>query len=670
MGGLSVSYRSRLIVALCPLAFAAIGLPLGMDLGSGRGLGLALAMAPVAAPQDSPKTVPKETAIAETATMPRLDEFLRALPEDVRTFNEYLTILASPWMDGRLPGTKGMEQAMDFVEWGFRRAGLQPPTTTVAGAPSYRQPFALGGTTSFSNQTFSAGAAGQTREFAAGTDYNFSTLGTGGDVTGELVFVGYGINNPDKQYMTFKGDGDVDLTGKIAVLLRFEPMTAENKSKWSENGWSPAAGFQGKFANVAARNPGAIIVVNTPGADDPRIKSLRMPGGTMSKAPVLVMSPEAADTLVRLADPQQRSLLALRTLADDAGTVVPLTNAQVHLAVSAETKPVLAENVVGLLPGRGSLKDEIIVMGGHLDHLGHGEFGSRTGPGALHPGADDNASGSAGIMMLAEMLTKEYAKLPADAPLRSILFIAFSAEESGLNGSRHYAQHPFFPIGKHVLMFNYDMIGRIMDDRLEVSGTGTGIGMHEWAEPIYAKAKEAYGLTVIATKAPDPGGSDHQSFMDARVPAVFAILADFNKHKDYHTPNDVSDLINRESAVKSVWLFRDMALDAAQRPKRFEFDANAGPMRPQPMRVRLGVRSREAEDGSGVEIIEVTDGSVAAKAGFKVGDKLIRWAKQPVKNREEFVALLRTQDLGDEAQAVVVREGREETIFVVFPKEK
>jgi hypothetical protein len=268
-------------------------------------------------------------------------------------------------------------------------------------------------------------------------------------------------------------------------------------------------------------------------------------------------------------------------------------------------------------------------------------------------------------MLLADLLTKEYAKLPADQSLRSILFIAFSAEESGLNGSRHYVQNPLFPARDHVLMFNYDMIGRMKNERLSVSGSGSAKGMHEWATAIYASAKEKYGIEVVATKAPDMGGSDQASFLAAGIPALFGIIADF--HDDYHTPRDVTGLINRESAVRSVWLFRDLALDAAQRSERFEYDTSAGPMRGAPMRVRLGVRSAETDDQSGVSIAEVTTDGTAEKAGFKIGDKLIKWNKQPVKTREEFVTLLRGHEPGDDVQAVVVRDGQEITLFVKFP---
>jgi hypothetical protein len=618
------------------------------------------------APPVAPADVPNPNSAPTSKTTQKIHELLGASHPDIPAFNAHLMVLASPWMDGRLPGTKGMAQAMDYVEWSFRRSGLEAPATASDGKPSYRQPFSLGDRRSFANQKLSGTARGASLEFALGKDWTFTELGSDGDVTAPLVFVGYGIDAKDREYTTF--DENASLEGCIAVMLRFEPMNEEGKSRWTERGWTQAAGFQPKLANVLKRHPAAVLVVNTPGAADERVNTLKISGSGLAKVPVGLLSSAAAETLARAADPEGRSMTELRKLADEKGTVIRWPDATLRIAATSESTPLIAENVVGLLRGRGSLKDEIIVMGGHLDHLGYGEFGSRSGPGPLHPGADDNASGSAGILLLADLLGKEYANLPADQPLRSILFIAFSAEESGLNGSAHYVRHPLFPARQHVLMFNYDMIGRMKNDRLSVSGSGTAKGLHEFVTPIYEKAERDYGLQVVATKEGDMGGSDQASFLAVEIPALFGIIADF--HQDYHTPRDVMGLIDRESAVKSVWLFRDLALAVAQRPERFEYDTNSGSMRARPLRVRLGIRSSDVDSRNGIAIADVTEGSTAEAAGFKTGDKLVKWNKTEVKDREQFVGLLRAHEPGDEVQAVVLRDGEAITLFVKFPKEK
>jgi hypothetical protein len=380
----------------------------------------------------------------------------------------------------------------------------------------------------------------------------------------------------------------------------------------------------------------------------------------MSDIPVFMVSTSAAERLVAACD-GTRALMDLRKLADTPADGAPrsfdLSGSKVAVVGRSEEKPVRAENVVGVLPGRGALANEVIVIGGHLDHLGQGDFGSREAPGKLHPGADDNASGAAGVILLGDMLKKDYDALPPETPLRTVVFIGFSAEESGLNGSRYYVDHPIFPIKDTVLMMNFDMIGRIKDGRLSVTASTGAKGLKEWAEPIYAKSP----LKVIQS-AGRGGGSDHASFQAVGVPILFAIIADF--HDDYHTSRDVVGLIDREASVQAVELWHDLALDMAKREQRFELDPNSGPMRAQPMKVRAGLRTRESEDGSGLEVVDVTKDGSADKAGILKGDKIIKWNKKDLANRAAFVEDLRTHEPGDKVQAVVLRDGEEKTVYV------
>lgn len=618
-----------------------------------------------ATPSAPADNVPADTAPAPT-DRPQIHKAIGAAEPLVQSFNEHLTILASPWMEGRLPGTRGMERAMEYMEDQFRKSGLEPGfQPSEGGSKTYRQPFSLGGKREVVEERIVAlsgggdAAAGSELAFTAGTDFKLTSLGKSGSAEGEIAFVGYGIEDGPEGYSSF-ADGH-SLEGKIALVFRFEPMNEQGKSLWSEGeGWSGRAGFAGKIGAVAKRKPAAIIVVNTPGADDPRIDSLTTAGGgrAMADAPVFMMSTAAAEKLVAACD-GKRSLMDLRKLADNPPADQPksfdLTGSKVSIAGRIEEKPVLAENVVGVLPGRGALAKEVIVIGGHLDHLGQGDFGSREGPGKLHPGADDNASGSAGVILLGDLLKKEYDTLPAETPLRTIVFIGFSAEESGLNGSRYYVDNPIYPIKDTVLMMNFDMIGRIKDGRLSVTESNAK-GMQEWAAPIYAKSP----LTIVRGER-SGGGSDHASFQQAGVPILFAIIADF--HDDYHTSRDVSELIDREASVEAIKLWHALASDMARRPERFELDTTAGPMRAQPMRVRAGMRTRELEDG-GLEVVDVTKDGSADKAGIQKGDRIIKWNKKDIATRAEFVDELRTHEVGDKVQAVFIRNGEEKTVYV------
>ena len=554
---------------------------------------------------------------------------------------------------------------MDYMEDQFRKAGLEPAFQPSDGsARTYRQPFSLGGKREVVEETIVIKCGGSDAALAAGKDFKLTALGKTGTAEGEIAFVGYGIEDGPDGYNSF-AEGH-SLEGKIALLLRFEPMNEKGGSRWAEGGgWSGRAGFQGKLSAVAKRKPAAILVVNTPGADDPRISSLTAGGGrAMAEVPVFMVSTEAGESIVKACDPT-RSLMDLRKFADEKhdgqAMSFDLPGSKLAVAGRTEEKPVQAHNIVGVLPGSGTLANEYIVIGGHLDHLGMGDFGSREGPGKLHPGADDNASGAAGIILLAESLKKAYGAAPLGTNLRSVVFAGFSAEESGLIGSRFYVDNPLYPIKDTVLMMNFDMIGRIKNGRVAVTSSGNAKGMTEWAKPFFDNS----GMTVVHTASRGGGGgggSDHASFQAVGVPILFAICADF--HEDYHTSRDTLEHIDRETSVQAVRLWHELAWDMARRDGRFEIDQASGPMRAQPMKVRAGMRTRETDDQSGLDVVDITKDGSADKAGIKKGDKIIKWNKKDMKERQEFVDDLRTHEPGAKVQCVVVRDGQEVTVYV------
>ena len=594
----------------------------------------------------------------------RIREAMNTVPVAERVFNDHVTILASPWMEGRLPGTKGMEHARDYVIYWFDQAGLEPGWTDPdTGERTWLQPFALGSKKEFTDQRLAASGAGGEVEFELGEEFEFTGLGDAGEVDGGLVFIGYSIDDGPDGYQSFAPD--TDLEGKVAVMLRFEPMNEEGDSLWDDRRWSRKSTFASKFGAVAKRNPAAVVLVNPPGANDSRSGSLmRDTSRVIDDVPVFMLTPEAGERLIAATDAEGRSLLDLRKLADAGTTIIELDGSLSGGGDIQET-PMMAENVLGMLPGRGELADEVVVIGGHLDHLGMGEFGSRRGSGALHPGADDNASGAAALMMLGESLRAAYDELPEDADARTIVFAAFDAEESGLNGSRHYVENPPHELDDIQLMINFDMIGRVVNDRLSVTGADSAVGMKEWAQPMFDES----GLEIVLQEGMRGGGSDHASFYRRGIPVLFAICADF--HDDYHTPDDTADKLYRTAAVKTIDLFHDIAYGAATRDEKFEFaspESEAGgapgPARPRALRVRLGIRSRELPDGAGLEVVNVIEGSTAANAGIEAGDIIKKWDKNPMTSRADLVGRLAELKPGDKVQVVIERDGVTETKFL------
>ncbi|MDG1049360.1 MAG: M28 family peptidase [Planctomycetota bacterium] len=624
-----------------------------------------------------------ETAAAEGRAL--IAEALAEVSGEVRTFNDHLTILASPWMEGRLPGTRGMELAKEYMEFQFRASGLAPavkldPAMGSGGeSASFRQPFNLGSTNEVTAASLALGPS--SFEHGQGKDFTVTGLGVGGELDAPLVFVGYGIEDGRDRFTSF--EEGTDLTGKVAVLLRFEPMDGEGNSLWTrrDGSWSRRAGFNGKLQAVAERGAVGAIIVNTPGANDARVDTLLDAGGggrAIAEIPVLHLSSAAGERLVAAGTGGTQTLAGLRDAANAGAAVVEMTGSA-RIIAGLERRAVVAENVIGLLPGKGTLADEYIVVGAHLDHLGQGSFGSRDRANAgrlLHPGADDNASGSAGIILIADKMARDYEAAGEGANLRSVLFMGFSAEESGLNGSNYYANHPIAPIGKHVLMMNFDMIGRIKDRRLSLSGAETGAGLQEFLDPIIAGSP----LAIVQPERMS-GASDHTSFMRKDMPVLFAIIADF--HGDYHTPRDVSSLINRVDAVHAANLFYEIALAAAGRPEAFAFveqqtrrsaRRRAAAAEPEPEEepaggapraatVQFGIRPSYTE--AGVVVEGITPGSPAASAGLMKNDRIRTWNGEEV-DLAGFSEKLKGAKPGDKVKVGLTRIGEQLEVEVTL----
>jgi len=225
----------------------------------------------------------------------------------------------------------------------------------------------------------------------------------------------------------------------------------------------------------------------------------------------------------------------------------------------------IARNVCGLIEGRGELRDEYVVLGAHLDHLGRGGTqGARPEhAGRLHPGADDNASGVAGLLLAASELRQTYAALPDHANARSVLVLAVMGEEAGLLGSRHFVSDPPLPRERISAALALDMIGRLRNNRVEVDGAETGKGLAS----ILASRLESNGL-VGAPISAGSGRSDHAAFHEVRIPAL---VISTGIHEDYHRPSDTADKVNAEGVVRVVDLVVQVAMDLARSPEPPEF---------------------------------------------------------------------------------------------------
>ena len=321
---------------------------------------------------------------------------------------------------------------------------------------------------------------------------------------------------------------------------------------------------------------------------------------------------------------------------------------EVKVGVDEDGEPVYAtvENVGALLPGSGALKDEVVVVGGHYDHVGYGEVGARdrSRKGEIHPGADDNASGTAGVLLVARQMAM--AEHEPDASRRTILFTGFAGEERGLLGSRYMTRQPeqWAFGGDVVAMINLDMIGRLRHDELFVFTADTGDKWRAWID----QANEAVGLDLVYDVRP-PGGSDHSLFIAVDVPAVF-----FNTwlHPDYHTPGDTPDKINAEGGAKVMQLVAGLTELAATTPDPLVFQkpTKRGP------RPRLGV-AYSVVDG-GLQLDEFRKKSQLQEAGAQVGDLIVSMNGRAVTGRSDMFRVMLAADVGDELDIELKRDGK------------
>lgn len=306
-----------------------------------------------------------------------------------------------------------------------------------------------------------------------------------------------------------------------------------------------------------------------------------------------------------------------------------------------------ASNVVGILPGSDPrLRDEAVVIGAHYDHLGHGEKALDPGDiGVIHPGADDNASGTAAVMALARAFAE------SGGARRTLVFVAFAGEEIGLLGSSHYAKAPPVPIERTVAMLNLDMVGRMRGNRLHIIGVDSA---KEW-RALLEEDGNALGLELRLTAA-TWDLSDHTAFYKRDRPVLFFYTG---SHQDYHKPTDTWEKINAEGLRRvTLFAYRVVSRLANQADQLTFVQAPPGPeRRGGPY---LGIAPDYSEPPvTGVRVRGVQAGSPAAKVGLKEGDIVMKFAGVAISSLEDLMSLIRRRRPGDSVELLYLRDGFE-----------
>jgi hypothetical protein len=690
-------------------------------------------------------------ALISSAALAQQKTSDRTVP-DVEQLRAHINYLASDKLEGRRTGTPGAEEAARYVAEEFKRYGLQPGGDTwtlerLGRAPDVSE---LRGTTYEQLFPYVAGvelgtgnALTVTRrvvepsqgvpmaiDFRVGEDWMPLGFSASAHVEGPVVFVGYGITDAEQNYDDYKG---ADVKDKVALAFSGTPDGDNPHGRFTRSG-------ELRFKAAAARAAGAkalVVIASEENFKDDKLAALKYDNaGGDAGLPVVVISRQTASKILELPSlarlkeaeekyPKWRSETTTPQGAENSsreydilleGLKLP-PRPMLSITTDIVRKNAPAANVVGMLEGSDpKLKDEVIVIGAHYDHLGRGGEGSLAPrEGEIHHGADDNASGTAGLLELARLFSQERENVR-----RTIVFVAFGGEEEGLIGSSYYVEHPARPLAETVAMINMDMVGRLKDDALTIGGVGTSPQWREWIKD----ANEGYKITLnrealglgppkdskadtaargqgapqdppkqtpdaaqsqktndatpivimgtngqtVATATPAAiftlrlnedgyGPSDQSSFYSKKIPVLFFFTG---AHEDYHKPSDTADKINYEGEATVLQFVRDIVYDLQAADKRPDFTlAKAEPnSRSTTFRVSLGTIPSYADSSDGLKLDGVREGSPAEKAGLKAGDRVVKLAGRDVRNVYDYTQALSEMKAGQEYEVVVVRDGQ------------
>jgi hypothetical protein len=484
------------------------------------------------------------------------------------------------------------------------------------------------------------------KEYLPGEDFRpFAFSGTG-KAEGEVVFAGYGIRSEEHEWDDY---ANLDVEGKFVFVLRHEPGEKDPNSSFDGTSSTGHASFTTK-ARVAqeAGAIGMLLVTDPMNHDD--ADDLRLGGGYRLAPPAEREADEEPDPF--LAVQVTRDVAAI-LLGSDGPSLLALQEAIEAGKAPAELAPKLSparlsvvrperalripdRNVAGFLRGSDpKLADEWVVIGGHHDHLGSFEGEGDT----VFNGADDNASGTAGVLELA----RSFAQAPS-RPRRSIAFFTFAAEEQGLLGSRAMVEQGLIPVEKVVYMFNLDMIGRNEDKPLEAYGDGYAVGLREIIEAANAEV----GLEFDFGGSKYMGRSDHDPFYKEDVPFSFFFTG---THEDYHQLSDHYEKIDFERAVKIVQVARGVVERIANADRAPNFIHHVD-------WIGASVQIETVAGSDAAVVTAVEEGSRGAEAGLQPGDVVRGFGGTPLESPKAVGAGFRGIEPGTSAKIMLAREGR------------
>jgi Zn-dependent M28 family amino/carboxypeptidase len=507
-----------------------------------------------------------------------------------------ISYLASDKLEGRRAGTNGEKLASEYISQKFQAAGLQPK-----GSDGFFQPF----------------------EIYDGKQINSATHFV---INENNLAV-----NKDFFPFPFSQNVSIEALPSIAVQEADMPWFYDLKETLEENKNNPHFDLNEYIRNNAkkakSRGASAVILYNSSSIDD-QLKFDSKDRTEKLDVPVLFVTKDAAK----------------KYFGDQTATI------DIKLKVDIGDKKRTGHNIIGYLDNGAA---RTVVLGAHYDHLGYGEDGNsmlRTGEKAIHNGADDNASGTAALIELARIIKNTKQKN------NNYLFIAFSAEELGLNGSKFFTEHPTIDFTKVNYMINMDMVGRLNDSSQVVTIGGYGTSP-QWGTLIDPNNKK--NPFMIRIDSSGTGPSDHTSFYRKDIPVLFFFTG---LHSDYHKPSDDADKINYTGETKIINYISSIVLSPTTTNQKLAFTKTRDTQSTSSMRsggVTMGIMPDYTFAGAGIRCDGISDGRPAQKAGLKAGDIIIKVGDYTISSMDSYMQTLGKFQKGDKAK-VKFKRGNEE----------
>jgi len=572
------------------------------------------------------------------------------LPAQVATASRtraHVETLASEKFGGREAGSEGERLAADYIVSQLTRIGAQP----LPGRRDMFQSFEFTAGSRDGGSTIST-TAGAATAAAAPNDVRALAFSDDATATGEVVFAGYGIVVPESANFGYDSYAGLDVKDKVVLVLRYFAEDADAQTKATLARYSDL-----RYKANAARQRGAKGMLVVTGPRSPNAGELvPMTFDTAIAGSGIPAASITAKVAASLFQKSSRSLADAQKDLDSGNPHVAgfALGVQAQLTTRVIREKKTARNVVAFIPATGStsgIQKPWVALGAHYDHLGTGTGGnslaSREEAGKPHVGADDNASGTAAVIALAEALSKQPQRK------RNLLIALWSAEEIGLIGSKEFVTMPPVPIDQIEAYVNFDMVGRMKDNKLAAQATGTS---PVWGSLIErANVRAGFDIAI----QPDPyQPTDVSSFNDAAVPSLnFTTGA----HTDYHKPSDTADKINYEDLDRVVDLAAAITrqlLELDSPPQFTKVEQSSQTPSRTGLRVFTGTVPDYTAEVKGLLLGGVVAGGPAEKAGLQKGDLIVEIAGQSITNIYDYTYALELLKIDQPVRVVYTRDGK------------